>query len=66
LKFWRNLSWIDTDQLIEMARFAENVGFEGLLNGDHVAFPEPLRPPYPYTPDGKPPTSMISRKNSLS
>jgi len=55
MKFWQNLSWIETDQLIEAAKFAEHVGFEGVLDGDHVAFPEPLRTPYPYTPDGKPP-----------
>jgi alkanesulfonate monooxygenase SsuD/methylene tetrahydromethanopterin reductase-like flavin-dependent oxidoreductase (luciferase family) len=55
MKFWQNLSWIETDQLIETAKFAEHVGFEGVLDGDHVAFPEPLRTPYPYTPDGKPP-----------
>ncbi len=55
MKFWQNVSWIETDQLIEMAKFAEEVGFEGVLDGDHVAFPEPLLTPYPYSPDGKPP-----------
>ena len=55
MKFWQNLSWIETDQLIGVAKFAEEVGFEGVMDGDHVAFPEPLRTPYPYTPDGKPP-----------
>jgi probable F420-dependent oxidoreductase len=55
MKFWQNISWIETDQLIEVAKFAEQVGFEGVLDGDHVAFPEPLRTPYPYTADGKPP-----------
>ncbi len=55
MKFWQNISWIETDQVVEVAKFAESVGFEGVLDGDHVAFPEPLRTPYPYTPDGKPP-----------
>lgn len=55
MKFWQNVSWIETEQLIEVAKFAEEVGFEGVMDGDHVAFPEPLRSPYPYTPDGKPP-----------
>jgi probable F420-dependent oxidoreductase len=55
MKFWQNVSWIETDQLIGLAKFAEEVGFEGVLDGDHVVFPNPLRTPYPYTPDGKPP-----------
>ena len=55
MKFWQNVSWMETDQLIETAKFAEEVGFEGVMDGDHVAFPVPLASPYPYTPDGKPP-----------
>ncbi len=55
MKFWQNVSWIETDQLIELARFAEEVGFEGVMDGDHVAFPVTLTTPYPYSPDGKPP-----------
>ncbi len=55
MKFWQNISWIETDQLIEVAKFAESVGFDGVMDGDHIAFPEPLRTPYPYTADGKPP-----------
>jgi probable F420-dependent oxidoreductase len=57
MKFWQNISWIETEQLIEVAKFAEEVGFEGVLDGDHVAFPNPLKTPYPYSPDGKPPMS---------
>jgi len=57
MKFWQNVSWIETEQLIELAKWAEQVGFEGLLDGDHVVFPNPLKSPYPYTPDGKPPMS---------
>ena len=55
MKFWQNVSWMETDQLVETAKFAEQVGFEGVMDGDHVAFPVPLATPYPYTSDGKPP-----------
>jgi probable F420-dependent oxidoreductase len=55
VKFWQNVSWIETDQLIGVAKHAEACGFEGVMDGDHVAFPEPLLTPYPYTADGKPP-----------
>ncbi len=55
MKFWQNVSWIETDQLVGMAKYAEELGYEGVMDGDHIAFPEPLLTPYPYTPDGKPP-----------
>ena len=55
MKFWQNISWIEIDQMLEMAKFAEEVGFEGVMDGDHVFFPDPLTSPYPYTPDGIPP-----------
>ena len=57
MKFWQNLSWMETDQLVETAKYAEQVGFEGVMDGDHVAFPVPLTTPYPYGVDGKPPMS---------
>jgi len=55
MKFWQNISWIELDQMIEMAKFAEELGFEGVMDGDHVFFPDPLTSGYPYTPDGTPP-----------
>lgn len=57
MKFWQNLSWMETDQLVEAAKFAEQVGFVGVMDGDHVAFPVPLKSPYPYGKDGAPPMS---------
>jgi probable F420-dependent oxidoreductase len=57
MKFWQNISWMETGQILEIARFAEELGFEGLLNGDHGVFPDTLKTPYPYAPDGKPPMS---------
>lgn len=55
MKFWQMLSWMETDQLIEVAKFAEELGFEGVMNGDHGVFPRNLRSPYPYSPDGQAP-----------
>ena len=57
MKFWQNLSWMETDQQIEVAKFAEEVGFEGVVHGDHFVFPQTITSPYPYSPDGKPPMS---------
>ncbi|MFT4518657.1 MAG: putative F420-dependent oxidoreductase [Halioglobus sp.] len=55
MKFWQAITWAETDQLIEIARFAEEVGFHGLMSGDHAVYPESIRPDYPYSDTGMPP-----------
>lgn len=55
MKFWQALTWVETDQLIEAARFAEEVGFDGVMLADHGVFPRDVRSPYPYASDGAPP-----------
>ena len=37
----------------ELARFAEELGFHGLMVGDHLLWPAEIETPYPYSPDGK-------------
>jgi probable F420-dependent oxidoreductase len=54
MKFWQMVCWMETDQLVEVTRFAEEVGFEGVMNADHAVYPETVKAPYPYSPDGKP------------
>ncbi len=55
MKFWQAITWAETDQLVEIARFAEEVGFHGLMSGDHAVYPESIAPEYPYSETGKPP-----------
>lgn len=55
MKFWQAITWAETDQLIEIARFAEEVGFSGLMSGDHAVYPESIAPDYPYSDSGQPP-----------
>ncbi|MEZ5573956.1 MAG: TIGR03619 family F420-dependent LLM class oxidoreductase [Halioglobus sp.] len=57
MKFWQAITWAETDQLIEIARFAEEVGFHGLMSGDHAVYPESIVPQYPYSESGLPPMS---------
>jgi alkanesulfonate monooxygenase SsuD/methylene tetrahydromethanopterin reductase-like flavin-dependent oxidoreductase (luciferase family) len=54
VEFWQFLAFTEVDQLTEIARIAEEVGFTGVLLGDHILIPEKLDSPYPYTPDGQP------------
>lgn len=55
MKFWQAITWAETDQLIEIARFAEELGFHGLMSGDHAVYPEAIAPDYPYSDTGMPP-----------
>lgn len=55
MKFWQMVSYVEIDQLEEVAKIAEDVGFEGVLGTDHAFFPKTLHSAYPYTPDGVPP-----------
>jgi len=57
MKFWQNLSWIETDQQIDCARFAEELGFDGVMHGDHFCFPDVIRSRYPLSADGRAPMS---------
>jgi probable F420-dependent oxidoreductase len=54
VKFWQVVSFSEPDQLVEIARAAEEAGFEGVLLSDHLFFPGDLRSRYPYSEDGKP------------
>ncbi|MFK7977702.1 MAG: TIGR03619 family F420-dependent LLM class oxidoreductase [Halioglobus sp.] len=55
MKFWQAITWAETDQLIEIAQFAEELGFHGLMSGDHAVYPESIAPDYPYSDTGLPP-----------
>lgn len=54
MQFWQSLALTEMNELIELARFAEEVGFAGITISDHLATPRTIRSHYPYTEDGKP------------
>ena len=53
MKFWQNISWAEAEQLPEIARFAEEAGFAGVINSEHLFLTRSTKSPYPYTADGK-------------
>lgn len=55
MKFWQPITWAETDQLCDIAIFAEDLGFEGLMGADHALFPKTMAPDYPYSDTGLPP-----------
>jgi len=60
MKFWQALTWMEPEQMLEVARFAEAVGFDGVMLGDHGVYPQEIRSRYPYSVDGKPPMTSDS------
>jgi probable F420-dependent oxidoreductase len=55
MRFWQALSFSETDQLVELARACEGVGFHGVFVSDHLYHPEKITSKYPYSEDGAPP-----------
>ncbi len=55
MKFWQALSFTETDQLVELGKICEQVGFHGVLLSDHVFLPEKIESRYPYSEEGDPP-----------
>ena len=60
MKFWQMLTWMEPEQILDVARFAEELGFEGVMLGDHGVFPREVKTRYPYSADGKPPMASDS------
>ena len=60
MKFWQSITWAETDQLLEIARHAEALGFEGVISADHALYPERMAPDYPYSESGYPPQTATS------
>ena len=54
MKFWQSVAFSDPDELLDVARLAEEVGFHGVFLSEHVFVPEKLESKYPYSPDGAP------------
>lgn len=53
MKYWISLvTTMEVDQFVEIAKFAEQVGFEGISVPDHLVMPTKVAGRYPYTPDG--------------
>jgi probable F420-dependent oxidoreductase len=48
-----NVGFLETEQLIPVARAAEELGYEGLSLPDHLVHPSRLESAYPYSPDGQ-------------
>lgn len=57
MKFWQGIAFMETDQVVEVAKICEEVGFDGVLMPDHLLHFEQRALAYPYSADGRPPFS---------
>lgn len=55
MKFWLMVPWTSAEDMIEIAKAADSMGFEGIMGADHGFIPQSMAADYPYTEDGKPP-----------
>ena len=55
MRFWQSVAFLETAQLLEVARASDAAGYHGITMSDHVVYPEKLSSLYPYSGDGSPP-----------
>lgn len=53
MKFYVSVAFLDTGEVVEIAKAADDLGYDGLGIPDHVVNLETLNTPYPYTKDGR-------------
>jgi probable F420-dependent oxidoreductase len=56
MQFWQSLFLTEADQIFDVVKICEEVGFDGVLVSDHLLHFERMEPRYPYSPDGRPPS----------
>lgn len=49
MQFWQSLIFSESDQLLDIARLAEELGYRGVVLPDHVALPARSESSYPYS-----------------
>ena len=54
MKFSQAMIGCPADAVVEVAAFAESVGFASVALSDHLVYPKTLRTRYPYSADGVP------------
>ena len=56
MRFHQAVAFLETDQLLELCRATDEMGYAGITVSDHIFFPKQLGSRYPYSPyeDGSP------------
>jgi probable F420-dependent oxidoreductase len=54
MEFWQAIAHTESEQILDVARLAEELGFGAVTVGDHFVTPARIDSPYPYTKDRVP------------
>ncbi len=56
MRFHQGVAFMETDQLLELCKASDSMGYAGMYVSDHLFYPKNLRSPYIYSPydDGSP------------
>jgi len=56
VKFWCSTAFMQSHELVDVARALDEAGYHGVMVSDHIFYPRDLKSPYPYSPhpDGRP------------
>ena len=56
MRFHQSVAFLETDQLLELCRATDELGYAGISVSDHLFYPQDLRSRYTYSPyeDGSP------------
>lgn len=52
MEFWQVISWCETDHIVDVAKHAEALGFDGLILAEHIFYPRHTDSRYFYSDDG--------------
>ena len=52
MKYWQSLAFVEMDQILPLARFAEELGFHGITLSDHLITSQAQADRYLYSEDG--------------
>ncbi|MFY9764076.1 MAG: LLM class flavin-dependent oxidoreductase, partial [Mycobacterium sp.] len=53
MKFYISSAYLNTREIVEVAKAADDLGYDGIGIPDHIVNLETLITPYPYTKDGQ-------------
>jgi probable F420-dependent oxidoreductase len=55
VKFWQSVHGVESDQVVEVAKLADDLGYYGITFGDHIVKPVEYDLTYLYSDTGRPP-----------
>ncbi|MGV0581497.1 TIGR03619 family F420-dependent LLM class oxidoreductase [Mycolicibacterium elephantis] len=54
MQFWSGTAFMQTAEVLPLARMFDEAGYDGIVCSDHLFYPRELSSPYPDSPTGKP------------